>query len=74
MSERRCYACGKLLGTRPRLVDTREDQTVYVGPECFKRIVTAGDCGYQPPKGGPRLYLLTPERIRYFKEKGLGQW
>jgi len=53
----RCFACGRLLSTRkpPVLVDTRDDQKVYVGPECAKRVTEAG---YQPPKGGPKLYPL----------------
>lgn len=53
-----CFACGRKLGKNPKLVDTRDDQTVFVGRECFKLIVTAGENGYQPPSGGPRLYLL----------------
>lgn len=37
------------------MVDTRDDQLVFVGSECFKQITEAG---WQPPKGGPRLYPL----------------
>ena len=56
----RCFACGKELKS-PNLVDTRDGQTVYVGPECFAKVREAGESGYQPPKGGPKLYLLeTP--------------
>lgn len=54
----KCFACDKPLGKSPALVDTRDAQTVYVGSECFKKIRAAGDSGYQPPLGGPRLYLL----------------
>ena len=54
----RCFACGKKLGKNPALVDTRDDQRVYVGRECYKLIVKAGELGYQPSRGGPRLYLL----------------
>lgn len=57
----KCYACDRKLGRRPRLVDTRDAQTVFVGTECFKLIEEAGEAGYQPPKGGPRLYLLPDE-------------
>lgn len=56
----KCFACDRPLGLRPKLVDTRDGQTVYVGAMCFERIVAAGEAGYQPPKGGPRLYLYTP--------------
>ena len=51
-----CFAYGRKLGTNPALVDTRDDQFVFVGRECLKQIEKAGETGYQPPKGGPRLY------------------
>lgn len=54
----RCFACDRMLGHNPHLVDTRDAQTVFVGSECFKLIKAAGNKGWQPPKGGPRLYLL----------------
>lgn len=54
----RCFACGRLLGKNPALADTRDGQTVFVGSECFKFIKTAGEHGWQPPRGGPRLYLI----------------
>ena len=53
----RCYACDRRVN-RPTLADTRDGQTVYVGSECFKLIKRSGDTGWQPPKGGPRLYLI----------------
>lgn len=53
-----CYACGRRLGKRAKLVDTRDAQLVYVGSECFKLIKAAGEAGYQPLRGGPRLYLV----------------
>jgi len=63
MSERfgadKCFACDRKLGRSYALVDTRDDQLVYVGSECVKLITAAGDKGYQPPKGGPRLYPIT---------------
>lgn len=55
-----CFACGKKFGKRGQfLVDTRDGQEVYVGPECLKHVQAAGDTGYQPAKGGPRLYPLS---------------
>lgn len=57
-----CFACGRKTGKTPQLVDTRDDQLVYVGSECFKLIKAAGEGGYQPPKGGPRLWLSAPVR------------
>lgn len=54
----RCFACGRPLGCTPRTVDTRDDQFVFVGMECLKLVLAAGDAGYQPPRGGPRLWPL----------------
>ena len=55
---KQCFACGRKLGKTPYTVDTRDDQTVAVGSECYKLVKAAGENGYQPPKGGPRLWLL----------------
>jgi hypothetical protein len=54
-----CYACDKVIRRRGYLVGCQDDQTVYVGPECFRHIKAAGANGYQPALGGPRLYLLA---------------
>lgn len=53
-----CFACGRPLNGLPLRADTRDDQVVYVGPDCFRKIQSAGPNGYQPPLGGPRLWLL----------------
>lgn len=42
------------------MADTRDAQIVFVGSECFKIIEKAGEAGYQPPKGGPKLYEVKP--------------
>jgi len=55
----KCFACDRPMKSRKFLIDTRDDQDAFVGPECFKHIVKAGETGYQPPLGGPRLYLLA---------------
>lgn len=55
-SDDKCFACGKPLGANPKLADTRDGQTAYVGSDCWKKIVSAGEGGYQPPRGGPALY------------------
>lgn len=58
-TERR-FACDRKLGNNsPKLVDTRDDQRVHVGIECYRLVKAAGAAGYQPPKGGPRLYLCA---------------
>lgn len=55
----RCFACGRVIHRKePYQVDTRDAQIVFVGPECFRLVIAAGDLGYQPPKGGPRLFPL----------------
>src|SRR5687767_89245 len=61
----RCFACDKPLGRNPKTADTRDDQIVFVGSDCHKRIEAAGKVGYQPPKGGPRLFPVAPARTSY---------
>lgn len=60
MADERCFACDRALGRNPYRVDTRDDQTVFVGVECYRLVAAAGEAGYQPPRGGPRLWLLPP--------------
>lgn len=57
----KCFACDRKLGKTPKLVDTHDDQLVYVGRECYKMVEAAGDAGYQPPKGGPKLFLIKKD-------------
>jgi hypothetical protein len=54
-----CFACGKPMTENRHLVDTRDGQTVFVGRECYRKIVANKESGYQPPKGGPRLYVIA---------------
>jgi hypothetical protein len=61
----KCFACGKIFRSNKtkHLVNVaHEDQDVFVGPECYKRISAAGKTGWQPIKKGkafgPRLYLM----------------
>jgi hypothetical protein len=56
----RCFACDRPTGNNPRRAVTEDGrspatngQTVFVGSDCYKKI---GPDGYQPPKGGPRLF------------------
>jgi hypothetical protein len=51
---RTCFACGKKLGRNPYHASTSDGQSVEIGSECIKKI---GPDGYQPPQGGPRLFL-----------------
>ena len=55
----RCFACDRIIREeKPAIADTRDGQGVYVGNECLKKILRAGESGYQPPKGGPKLYPM----------------
>lgn len=68
----RCFACGRPLGAaKPVEADTLEDQRVIVGPECARHIRAAGEHGWQPKRGGPRLYQLSDERRAYFAQRGM---
>lgn len=58
----KCFACGRE-GAGRFLVDTRDAQMPYVGPRCYRKVIAAGEAGYQPPRGGPRLYLLRGELL-----------
>jgi hypothetical protein len=62
--EDRCFACGRRLKSKSVRVDTRDAQTVEVGPDCAKLVERAGEEGYQPPGGGPRLYPLPDLPIK----------
>ncbi len=59
MTSEKCFACDKPLGKNPKLVDTRDGQMVFVGSDCARKVKEAGESGYQPPLGGPRLYLVA---------------
>lgn len=52
-----CFACNQLFKHRPRIADTQDGQTVYIGNNCYQKIKKAGYEGYQPPKGGPKLFV-----------------
>ena len=54
----KCFACGRSLEQNPAMADTRDAQIVFVGRECMKKIIAAGERGYQPPQGGLRLFVL----------------
>ncbi len=59
----KCFACDKPMKGKPHLADTRDNQTVFVGPDCFSRIRAAGDDGYQPPLGGPKLFEVNQQLL-----------
>jgi len=63
----RCFACDRKLWTpknsanRPPTAYTLDGKKVFVGLECFRH-VEYWDIfgGYQPPEGGPKLFLQPP--------------
>ena len=54
----KCFACGHVIGQHAAIVDTRDGQIVRVGRSCYRLIARAGERGYKPPKGGPRLWVV----------------
>lgn len=57
-----CFACGRPMRGKsyPAQVE-REDTVVHVGPDCASHIKAAGNAGYQPPLGGPRLFHIDTQ-------------
>lgn len=62
-SEPICFACGKAFSISSTHVHvfTSDRQMVCVGLNCGTHIRHSGAAGYQPPMGGPKLYLEKPE-------------
>lgn len=60
-----CFACDKkLTGKLPhKLAHCLDDQDAFVGADCWKKIEKSGISGYQPPKGGPRLYTFLAKQL-----------
>lgn len=56
----KCFICGRKLGKKPILADTRDDQKVFIGRECFKKVAASGEQGFPatPYVNGVRVYLL----------------
>lgn len=59
----KCFACDRQIKATAHVVTCTDEQIVYVGPCCFKKTANAGLEGYQPSKGGPRLYTLEAKKI-----------
>ena len=64
MEENKCFACGKAINPfcdwEIDKVKTEDGQKVRVGGSCYRSISASSPDGWQPPKGGPKLYLITP--------------
>lgn len=65
----RCYACGKRFHDPNRRQDVflldDDHRAVLVGPECFRKVVASGWLGYQPMRGGPRLFIEKRYAVEY---------
>jgi hypothetical protein len=50
------------------------DQIVYVGSDCYKKVIQAGLSGLptSESEGWVKLYTLTQERLSYLQAKGIG--
>ena len=68
----RCFACGKTLARTRKLVDTRDDQLVYVGPDCYRKVKAAVG-GYRYPGIGPRLFLIDQNTPMHLFLRGTEQ-
>jgi hypothetical protein len=56
---KRCYACDKLHASVEYVLTEDGAQTVPVGPSCYAKVRKLDKHGgYQPPRGGPRLFLI----------------
>lgn len=73
-TEEKCFACGRsfrlngygVVVYHPWAL-TLDGQRIQVGHDCYKKIVRAGEAGYQPPLGGPKLwdeYQAPPEALK----------
>jgi hypothetical protein len=59
----KCFLCGRALPKSRQQADTRDDQIVLVGRDCYRKIEAAGEAGYptSPRPGYVRLYPTRQE-------------
>jgi hypothetical protein len=66
---KRCFACARPLSDRrtdfPTVLTEDGAQRVFVGNDCFAKVLEARGDGYQPPLGGPRLFadIHAPDAV-----------
>lgn len=60
MTNEHCFACGKPITGKPHVAWTNDGQIPWVGSDCYRKIIRAGEKGWQPTakhgRQGPRLY------------------
>jgi hypothetical protein len=62
-----CFACDRpIIGkVKHKAITSDGAQIVPIGSECFKEIVQGGILGWQPPKGGPRLFIVQEKKLTH---------
>lgn len=60
----RCYACDRPIRGNRHPTFTSDGQTQHIGIECARRVYKSRSEGYQPPKGGPRLYAFAVQEAK----------
>jgi hypothetical protein len=76
--DEKCYACGRpfrrnshgLIVFHPEAL-TIDGQRQFVGADCMKRITAAGPAGFQPERGGPRLFCESQAPAEVLKAAGI---
>ena len=64
--KQRYYACDRAMKPAGAPVYTADDggQRQFVGPDCYLQVQAAASAGFQPPRGGPRLYAERRRRTQ----------
>lgn len=52
----KCFSCGAILKVW-RVAFTIDGQSVFIGSSCAKKTARSGSAGWQPDRGGPRLFI-----------------
>ena len=68
MISEKCFACGATLKVW-RMAFTIDGQSVFIGSSCAKKTARSGAVGWQPDRGGPRLFTSrVPPGLRALRE------
>ena len=59
-----CYACGRDMRCAGFAVRTSDGQHQEVGKDCYQHVKRGAENGWQPRRGGPRLYTLWAFEVR----------
>lgn len=69
MHKEPCYCCGKKTAN-PYQAFCEDDngQEQLVGRDCYKQIKAANSEGWQPPRGGPRMFSSREAAIKWSQQ------